>query len=313
MEQISVTVSRIRYPNEDKEREKRNAGEKNIFYLLECVCNGLNILAKGELPGRPQVNERLKLNGNYVVWQGQRQFAWKNAEIDLPVNQRDMLRYACELTSGFGPSMEQKIWDAKGEDWRDVSSDDGIKGLTDAKIAALRATIERLTYRQQEAKTIAWLMSLGCTLNMANAAWELWGVQTQTQINADCYVLCELPNYGFSDADKLRAHFGIGDDDERRLKAAVRYCMTILTEGGNNVVPWFVLSEQLAAKLPGVAASTIANTVGSMMESGELMGWPDKQLIAFQKDFDDDFCVYEYVCHNQIKKEKDDEQQVRVD
>ena len=301
METLKVTVSRIRFPNEEKDRGKRADGEKYVFYVLECACeNGLNVIAKGELLNRPELGERLKLEGNYIVWQGQRQFSFKTAEINLPVSERDMLRYACEMTNGIGPAMEEKIWEKRGDDWRDVCAEDGIKGLTDGKLAALQSTIRKIEFCQIQAQTIAWLRSLGCTMGLASAAWEKWTSQTQTKVNGNPYILCELPNYGFADADKLRERFGIGDTDERRLKAAVLYCMGLLTEGGCNVVPWFQLDAELQAKLPNVPPKVYSEQVAKMF-GYELIGWPEYGMVAFAHDYEDEMDIYDFVCKKKLE------------
>lgn len=294
-QQLKVTVQRIMYPNEATDKSKRDDGEKRLFYILECQADtGINVKCKGELYARPTLGERMIMTGDYVVWQGQRQFAWKTAEINLPVNERDMLRYACEMTKGLGPALEAAIWERLGENWREIDESCDVRGMTAGKLNALRDTISMITLRKQETQTIAWLMSLGCSKNMAYLAWEKWAAQTQTRISADVYVLCELPNYGFSDADKLRGRFGIGDTDERRLRAAVLYCMNLLTEGGENCIPWFALDAELKNKLPDVSEKVYAQQVRNMFDD-ELIAWQGCDMIAFRRDYEDELAIYNYV------------------
>ena len=118
LQTFEVKITYVKYPTEEADREKRQNGESKLFYILSADAPMGSIACKGEMLFRPKIGEHLKLTGKWTEWNGTRQFDFRNCEIVIPVNPRDMLRYACELTKGFGPSLEEAIWKAKGEDWQ---------------------------------------------------------------------------------------------------------------------------------------------------------------------------------------------------
>lgn len=297
-ETISIKVDRVRFPAEDADRLKRGGGETRLFYILECSGPAGGIPAKGELTHRPVVGERLRLTGCWTVWNGQRQFKFARAEADIPVNERDLLRYACELTPGFGPATENGIWEKHGDAWREVEAGD-LKGLTNAKIVKFRETINQLALAKQESQTVAWLMGVGCSLHMAEAAWKTWKGDTMTYIMADPYRLTELPNYGFASVDgHIRRAFDIGDRDPRRLLAGVDYCMGLLTERGSTVVSWAEMYSECSRVLAGVPVEMIVESVQQKIREGSLVAFRDTQSLCRAVDFQAEMDIYRFACQN---------------
>jgi hypothetical protein len=284
---FDIKVASIRYPKEDVDKQKRSEGETKIWYILDCeyATGSGSFIAKGDVLFRPAIGEYLKLHGNWAVWNGLKEFKFTSAEVNMPVDERDMLRYACELTSGFGPATEEAIWEKKGDAWRDISAGE-IKGLTEQKISALRETIETLRLKETQHRSIAWLMSKGATTGMAVAAWAAWEVDLVGIVTGNCYRLAELPNYGFAMVDKeIRKNFGIADDDPRRVEAAVTYCMGILTDSGNTAVSWFELDAELAHRLPGISKSLIISIVQKMFDDQRLYGIRSRQMVVVGSHF----------------------------
>lgn len=287
MESYDVKVTGVRYPKEDDDRKKRDAGEVKQWYILECdfAAAGGSMTAKGEMIFRPVVGEHLRITGTWKPYNGQRQFEFKSAEVNMPVSERDMLRYACELTAGFGPATEEAIWEKHGEAWRDIEAKE-IRGLTAGKVAAFRATIESLKLKAAQHNATAWLMSKGATPAMAAAAWLLWGADMVGVVTANCYRLTELPNYGFTAVDKeVRRHFDIGDNDPRRLEAAILYCMGQLTEDGNTAISWPELDSELSRRLGGVDRGLIVKIIMQMFADNRMYGFAERQMLAMGAQF----------------------------
>ena len=295
---LKVKVSGVLFPKEEDDRKKRDAGERCLFYVLDCASDVGAIKAKGELPARPAKGEIYELTGDYVEWNGERQFRFAAARPYLPVDERSMLAYACELTKGIGPAMEQKIWEACGEKWREVG-EGVIKGLTAEKVAMLRRTVEELSSRREQAEAISWMMQHGLSVHLAQVAWDAWRDRTVATVRGNCYALCDLPNYGFSHIDgDIRRSFGIADDDPRRLTAAVRHCLDGLTSRGSTVVPWYMLRSELLALVPD-AGDAIQRTVGDMVARGSVVFFYSSQLLADQLDYLAESAIWEFAKEEQ--------------
>jgi hypothetical protein len=295
LQTFEIKVTFVKYPSEKDDMDKRNGGESKLFYILAAEGPMGNIAAKGDMLFRPKIGEHLKLTGEWKEWNGTRQFAFRNCEIVIPVNPRDMLRYACELTKGFGPSLEEAIWKAKGEDWQDLAEGD-VKGITPAKLQDFRATIEEIGVREQQSRTIAWLMRHGLTANFAQGAWVTFGKDCISLVEINPYNLTKVPQYGFAAVDNgVRQTFGIEDNDPRRIDAGIMYCMGILTERGNTVVTWYELANECANKLPQISDNVIAAHVADFFKTGALVGFSSTQSISLAQHYRAEKDIYNFV------------------
>jgi len=295
LQTFEIKVAYVKYPSETDDRDKRNNGESKLFYILSAEGPMGNIACKGEMLFRPKIGEHLKLTGKWTEWNGTRQFDFRNCEIVIPVNPRDMLRYACELTKGFGPSLEEAIWKAKGEDWQDLAEGD-VKGITPAKLQDFRATIEEIGVREQQSRTIAWLMGHGLTANFAQGAWVTFGKDCISLVEINPYNLTKVPQYGFAAVDNgVRQTFGIEDNDPRRIDAGIMYCMGILTERGNTVVTWYELANECANKLPQINDNVIAAHVADFFKTGALVGFSSTQSISLAQHYRAEKDIYNFV------------------
>ena len=100
---ITAKVERIRYPKSLPE-----GASPSQFYILACDVG----VVKGKLNHAPKIGEALTLDGKWEVskFNGQPEFVFFHSKVYVPVDERALLRYACEMTPGFGPAMEERIW-----------------------------------------------------------------------------------------------------------------------------------------------------------------------------------------------------------
>ena len=179
--EIRVKVERVFFPREGDE-----GGEWHIIKTDKGVI-------KGNLSWRPEPKEQLILEGSYGMYQGQREFKFKSARADVPIDAKDQLRYVCEMAMGFGLAMESRIWEAWGEDWMEKAEPGIVKGLKGRKFDLFLASVSDFQLKREKAEAIAWLMSKDATVNLASAAWTHWEKQAIGIVNSDCYRLAELP------------------------------------------------------------------------------------------------------------------------
>lgn len=215
--------------------------EKTIYRKADsgwCIVKTNRGTAKGVIGWEAKDGDLLKLEGEWKrsTFNGAQEFTFKAATPDIPEDSHGLLMYAVEITPGLGAAMEQRIWEKYGEGWRQVE-DLEIHGLRESVKFHWKDTLRRLDAEKAKADAIAFLLGKGCTLNMSVTAWNEWAEETVGKVNENPFILAELPRYGFADVDNgIRQAFGIGDDDERRMTAALLYCLNRATDRGDTVV-----------------------------------------------------------------------------
>jgi hypothetical protein len=283
-EKLRVKVERVLYPPADSDRD---------WYILktdEGTC-------KGKLAWRPKEFERLILSGSWTSYKGQREFQFKEALPDLPINQRDMLYYVCERTHGIGQAIAEMIWAAAGEDWRNVT-EKHVKHLGRGTLLAdFQQTIQEVELEAEKSQAIAFLMGKAATIKMASAAWEKWKTRTISIVQGNPYQLTELPHYGFYHVELgVRQAFGITDDDPRRIKAGILYSMEQLTgENGSTAIEWKILLDRSLKNLGDRYVDQIADLVREMFGTGDLRGFEKTHRIALGSDYRNEEIIWDFV------------------
>jgi len=278
---LNVTVTRVAYP------PATSNGDWYILITNHGAC-------KGKMAWRPQESEQLILDGEWAVYKGSREFAFKQARLDVPTDSREQLHYVCSRTNGLGPAAEQLIWDQVGIGWIDLES--GLVPRMSGRVYAnFQLQLEALREKSEEVKAIAALIGKGATMNMSCAAWEKWTKNMLGIVNADCYRLAELDGYGFRDVDKeVRKSYGIGDDDKRRIRAAVIYSLRRLTDRGDTIVQWDDLYTKTIGLLGGYA-ELITDCTSDLFEEGTLKAFPASEGVSLAEDWKAETTIWEYM------------------
>lgn len=283
---IVAKVERVVYPKPEA------YVEGPCFYILRTDVGSV----KGKLNHVPAIGERFNLEGKWEVskWNGSMEFSFFHASAYLPTDERAMLKYACEMTCGLGPTLEEKIWEAKGDNWREVSEADGIRGLSPNKLCQLQSTIEMLNNHKEQTEAIAWLMSIGLTVKMAESAWDKWQKETVTLVKEDCYILAKLPNYGFSDVDQhVRRHFGIERNDTRRVRSCLKYYLAQLTQE-NTICSWQMLYDKVSKAIDADPV-VIGNECRALFDTGKFVAFPKTGMISSERDFAAETAILKFV------------------
>lgn len=283
---IVAKVERVVYPKPEA------YVEGPCFYILRTDVGSV----KGKLNHVPAIGERFNLEGKWEVskWNGSMEFSFFHASAYLPTDERAMLKYACEMTCGLGPTLEEKIWEAKGDKWREVSEADGIRGLSPNKLCQLQSTIEMLNNHKEQTEAIAWLMSIGLTVKMAESAWDKWQKKTVTLVKEDCYILAKLPNYGFSDVDQhVRRHFGIERNDTRRVRSCHKYYLAQLTQE-NTICSWQMLYDKVSKAIDADPV-VIGNECRALFDTGKFVAFPKTGMISSERDFAAETAILKFV------------------
>lgn len=288
-EQRSLTakVERVIYPT------RENDDGKMSFRIIKTDKGS----CKGNIGWRPTMYERITFTASnprdgWHVGKFGPEFCFTYAQNDIPIDEKAMLTYACELTRGMGETRCDAIWEAKGKDWRKVTADD-VK-ISENILREFRRTINSLEMQDTKAKAIAYLLSLNCTMHMAEVAWEMYGAQTISKVQSNCYVLAELPHYSFAQVDQTVSHkFGIGRDDPRRIEACINYYMSKLGEE-SSLVSWSELYNSVSKAIDATPES-ITFQVKVMFSDGRLHAFPQQRALASDLLYRAEHDIAEYI------------------
>ena len=281
--QINVKVERVLYPK---------ATEKEATWFILATNQGV---CKGKIGWRPADGQQLVLDGEWASYRGERQLNFKCAMLDVPTDPRAQLHYVCERTRGVGPALEIQIWDAAGEQWQGLRPGGVVAKLKGKLFEEFRLQIESLKGDEEQVKTVSWLMSKGATNGMGIAAWNKWEKGTIGIVNSDPFHLAELSGYGFKNVDGgIRQAFEIGDDDPRRIRAAVIYSLRRLTDDGSTIVYWDELLKKGLGMLGGFQ-SLISESTSALFADGTLIGFKGSLSIALGSDYKAEMSILDYV------------------
>ena len=260
------------------------------FWLILKTSQGI---AKGTMSWIPKVSESIALTGEWSVYNGQKEFKFKFAMPDIPVNPRAMLHYVCNLCNGIGEKTEGKIWDKLGELWEDITVGD-VKGMTEPKVQELQEKLEYVKIHSTQVKVISYLMSMGCTMVLAEKAWARWERETTGVVNENCFKLTELRQVGFCHIDNgIRKQLDIADNDPRRIRAGIRYAMQQVLSDGSTIAKWDVLSRQ-SINVLNVSYKIVCDTTREMIKDGEFIPFPKDEMLAEEKTFEYEKTIWEY-------------------
>jgi hypothetical protein len=281
--QIDVVVEKVLYPK---------SGQDDKGWYVLATDQGR---ASGKMAWMPIEGERLRLTGEEAYYGGKPNFNFVTAIPNVPVDPRDMLRYVCERAKGIGPAIEDALWEAMGKDWKNAKPG-CVKGFSPAKANAFHEALALTEVEADKSQVIGWLMGRGATVNMATAAFEVWKKNTVGVIQNNPFRLADLPNYSFADVDgAIRKNFDIGDEDPRRIKAAVVYKLRQMTAGGSTVIDWPALRDASGALIGSWRLEAISEMVSEMFQDGSLKGFPGTQRIALATDYKNEVAIFEYV------------------
>lgn len=281
----------------------------NKWYFFRALMGGdgvaeTTIICKGSMGWHPQEMETLSLIGDFVEYKGERQFQFKSAKLTLPLDPRSQLHYVCERAKGIGPSIEQTIWDARKEKWRELERGE-IKKMADSAYERFREQIESFETNKEKAEIISWLENKGCTNGMAAAAYEEWGKDTAGIVNTDCYRLAQLSGYSFKTVDEnIRRFFDIADADPRRIKSAVEYAMQQETEDGSTAVNCWRHFAACQRLLPNIGDELILQYVREMKDDGSVYVFHKQCMMALKRDYLHEKLIYESVRASSASEDK---------
>jgi len=256
---------------------------------------------KGVIEFEPEDGNYLKLEGSWKKssYNGEMEFCFEAASLIIPEDPRAKLNYACSICNGIGPAKEQIIWATYRDEWEQHPDLEDLTGLSEATRSEWGLTIKRLEAEKLRTQAMAFLLGKGCSLNMANLAYKLWEGDAIGKVSADCFVLTELPNYGFGDVDQgIRQNFDIGDTDPRRIRAGIRYALKRLGAKGSTAHAIEDLHKMYCEILGAQAGPLFSENLRVLVEEERATTLPDPmglgQCVSDAKDYQDEKKIWEH-------------------
>ena len=277
METLVAQIEDIRYRKEDS------------LWTIAITDKGA---IKGVIPFDVKPGDWVKLEGRWKhsEFNGKEEFDFRACMLHLPEDPRALLIYAVSITKGLGDAKELAIWEKYGAKWQEQETLD-IPGIGETIQFHWQDTLRRLREQREQTQAIALLLSKGCTLNLATLAWETWKADTLGKVNADPYVLCELPRYGFAWIDEnVRPRFGIAADDPRRIDAAIQYTMGQLAEKIGTALPGGEVCTATQALVP--SDGKFQERIDALRQAEKIVLVADGCL-ALRKDWENESAIWE--------------------
>lgn len=256
--------------------------EKVLFRKNESTWSIIKTnagIVKGDIAWEPKEGELIQFQGKYETYNGELQFVFFKADAIIPEDPFAELKYACELTKGMGEKLAEKIWKLSGNDWKSTKAGD-VPGFTEEKFNLFQDTIQLLESQKERTKAITFLLSKGCTINLAEKAFEKFSTGTIPQINENCYKLADIPHCGFKQIDTtIRYAFGIQDISESRIEAGIMYALNELLSDGSSYSTFEMLQAE-AVKLLNVSSDLIMSVGRKMLQKNKLAAYPEHMAIT---------------------------------
>jgi hypothetical protein len=194
----------------------------------------------------------------------------------------------------MGPAAESQIWDKLGANWQTLKPGD-VPRVSGKVFEEFRLQLESLVSKSAEAQVVAALMGKGATMNLACKAWAAWESETLGVVHANPYRLAELEGYSFRDIDgEIRRAYGIGDNDKRRIRAAVLYALRRLTSNGDTLVLWPDLYRESCGLLAGWE-DMVSDATKDLFDEGALKGFKECEGVALAADWKAESDVWGWV------------------
>lgn len=143
-----------------------------------------------------------------------------------------------KLFPGVGVKLATKIVDTLGDNALDLINEDYHNLLLVPSVSEKKAIkIHRILKKESDSyKIIIELQKLGFSMNEASKIYQHYKESTMTIIEDNIYTLIDdIEGIGFLTIDRIAVKKGVLEDDERRIKACIKYVMRELCMTNGNI------------------------------------------------------------------------------
>ncbi|MEN3277563.1 MAG: exodeoxyribonuclease alpha subunit [Massilia sp.] len=171
----------------------------------------------------------------------------------------------CDDFHGIGMVKARKLWDTFGERLYHILDNANVEALTGVLTEDSARQVIAAWSLQGHARTLQWLQSSGIDVQTGRKLLAYFGKEAYDKLKEDPYRLLSF-SVSWKHVDAFaRAHFGLAEDDPRRLQAAIEEALYRVFDGGDTVTPIPSLLARAAAVLDGSAPRALGMAA---LESG---------------------------------------------
>ena len=228
--EISGIVEAVRYRN-----------DKNGYSVLLIKTEDSIITATGGLSGLDE-GEQVTLRGEYTTHAvyGE-QFAVSSYTREAPTTSSAILKYlSSSAVKGIGASTARRIVEKFGEDSLEIIENEPerlteLRGITREKALDLSEQIKKAFGFKE---LVMYLSPYNVTPERAVSVWKKYGLEAQTMIKNNPYVLCgDDIGIPFEKADEIAEKMNTEIEPEYRIRAALSYALRQATQNGHTCMP----------------------------------------------------------------------------
>ena len=263
--EITATIKNIRFRN-----------DSNGWTVLSFVdSEGSTSVAVGVMPSINQ-GEHSVLVGNWTEHPMYgRQFKVESYRSTVPTTAAAVLAY---LSSGFikgiGESTAKQLVDEFGPETLDIIKNSPEKLTKIIGIGKKRAKQIHESYLEKVSMQdiIMGMQELGLSIQMAMRIYKLYGDDCVKTVKENPYRLIDdIENIGFKTADKIAYEAGYDHDSEFRVKAGIKYTLSLAHQEGNTCLPKDMLIMFTGNNVLGIGVERVEAILENMILSSELV------------------------------------------
>lgn len=262
--EITVTIGEIRFRNDSN-------GWTVLHFTDE---NGKKACAVGVMPS-VNVGEQAVLSGSWTEHSVYgKQFKVDSYKNVLPGSKKAILAY---LSSGFvkgvGEATAKLLVEKFGEKTLDIITYSPEKLTSIVGIGGKRAKQIHDSYMEKSSmqNVIMGMQELGLSVSMALKLFNLYGAECVEKVKENPYRLIDdVDNIGFKTADKIAYEAGYEYESVFRIKAGIKYTLSIARQEGNTCLPRDVLTMFCANNVLGVDREMVDAQLEQMILASEV-------------------------------------------
>lgn len=149
---------------------------------------------------------------------------------------------------GIGQVKARKLWETFGERLYEHLDGANVAELSKVLTLASATQVVGAWAKHGDSRTLQWLQAQGFDLQIGRKAMQFFGQETAEKLEEDPYRLLSFCADWRKTDSFARSHFGVAEDDPRRLQAAVEEaCYRTFSAGHTSV-----LSARLIVTLEGI-------------------------------------------------------------
>ncbi|ADG14551.1 AAA ATPase [Paraburkholderia atlantica] len=240
-----------------------------VFLSRDLGIVGLQVGQWWRVTGKATRRERT-INGFLIVEQ---QVHAESAELALPSGEH-LVTFIAESDAfpGVGMVKARKLWETFGDRLYSIL-DEGDESTLSTSVSPETAQVLVDGWKFfGNARTISWLSQHGFEVELGKKVVDYFGAEAPEAISEDPYRLLSFCA-SWHVTDRLaREHFGVGQDDPRRLRGAIEETLYRLFGDGHTAATDAMVMTRLASVLGDDATRAPRSLVRSALETGRQHG-----------------------------------------